>query len=111
MATDEQLKAWVPEAEWDSLLCEKSFEPSKTDAELARETLYKGAPMAARSIAHLSVHGRDEKIRFTAAKYIIDGVIGGGFNAGENLDDVLVELVRKLGDNDSAADQMRQKLS
>jgi diadenosine tetraphosphate (Ap4A) HIT family hydrolase len=109
--TEEELKAWVPDEALELLNMERVLEPELTHEETARRILMSAAPMAAQSVAHLSVHGRDERIRFTAAKYIIDGVVGGGFKGSGDVDDMLMALVIKLQDNDAAAEQMRQKLT
>jgi hypothetical protein len=107
VATDEELENWLPSSQLDLLKCERIERPEVTDAELARERLMRAAPLAAASVAHLAIHGRTEQIRLAASKYIIDGVVGGGFSADGHVDDVLLALVSKLADNDSAAEQMR----
>lgn len=102
MATDAELQAWVPDEYLDLLKCERIAEPDKTYAEQAREILQRGAPMAAHAVVHLSVYGRDEKMRLQAARYILDGIVsqGGTLLPAENIDDALAQLVAKLADND-----------
>jgi hypothetical protein len=108
MATDEELRAWVPDEYLEALVTERVVEPDLTHEEQARKILMKAAPMAASSVAHLSVHGRDERVRFQAAKYIIDGVVGGGFKVEGGVDDTLMALVLRLQENDEVAEQMRR---
>jgi copper homeostasis protein CutC len=56
--------------------------------------------MAAKSVAWLSANATAEQVRLAASKYIIDGVVGGGFNAAGNVDDMLMALVSQLAEND-----------
>jgi hypothetical protein len=76
--------------------------PEKTDAEVARDILMRGAPIAAASVVHLAAHARAENVRLAAARYVVDGILGGGFNFGINVDDNLLALVTQLADNDIA---------
>jgi len=92
---------WVPAEALAALQMERVVNPTKTNMELAREILTSAAPMAAQSVAHLSTHAANENIRLKASQYIIDGVVGGGFSSnGEGIDDMLMALVAKLGEND-----------
>lgn len=91
---------WIPDEALAALQCERVVHPEKTHEELARDILMSAAPMAAQSVAHLSVHAGNENVRLSAAKYIIDGVVGGGFKAQGSVDDMLLALVQGLADND-----------
>ena len=93
-------REWLPDAALDALQCERAVQPDQTDEELARKILMTAAPMAAQSVAHLSVHASAENIRLAAAKYIIDGIVGGGFKASGGQDDMLLALVTRLQAND-----------
>jgi len=102
MATDEELEAWCPKEALENLKLERAVYPEKTDAEMAREILMRGAPIAAASVVHLSAHAKTENVRFAASRYIVDGIVGGAFNTnGEGIDDMLLALVSKLSENDT----------
>jgi hypothetical protein len=100
----------VPDDEWvpDEMLArcntERVVEPELTDEEMARRILMTAAPMAAQSVAWLSVYAGAEQVRLAASKYIIDGVVGGGFKTTGGEDDILVALVARLQANDSTED-------
>jgi hypothetical protein len=96
---------WVPDEALAALQCERMVAPDKTHEELARDILMTAAPMAASSVAHLSVYAANENVRLSAAKYIIDGVVGGGFKAQGGQDDMLLALVSKLSENDPVYSQ------
>lgn len=91
---------WIPEVELEKLRCEKMVEPDLTDEERARKILWTAAPMAAQSIAWLSVHAVDHSVRFKAATYITDGVVAGKLSRIGGSDDVLLALVEELSKND-----------
>jgi hypothetical protein len=93
-------KEWLPDAALDALQCERAVQSDLTDEELARKILMTAAPMAAQSVAYLSVHASAENIRLAASRYIIDGVVGGGFKTGGAGDDILLALVTRLQAND-----------
>jgi len=98
MAND---RDWVPDEALAKLQCERIVAPDLTDEELARKILMTAAPMAAQSVAHLSVHAGNEATRLAAAKYILDGVVGGSFKVVGGQDDVLLALVAQLAANDN----------
>jgi len=95
---------WTPDEELLKLQCERVLAPEKTNLELAREILTTAAPMAAQSVAFLSTHAANENIRLKASQYIIDGVVGGAWRGEGDIDDMLMALVAKLGENDHAGD-------
>jgi hypothetical protein len=67
-------KDWNPEARLDSLMLEVQFEGGDSAGATAR-MLREHALIAAESIAHLSVHSRNETVRLKAATYIVDRVL------------------------------------
>jgi hypothetical protein len=94
--------AWIPDAAIANLQQERIVRPDKTNMELARELLTDAAPMAAQSLAWLSTHAANESIRLKASQYIIDGVVGGAWSAGNAGDDLLMALVSQLAKNDAS---------
>jgi hypothetical protein len=92
---------WIPDVELEKLKCERLYEPDVTDEERARKILMSSAPMAAQSLAWLSVHAVNEQIRLKASTYIIDGVVGGKLRREGDTDDVLYALVTELAKNDA----------
>jgi hypothetical protein len=92
---------WVPDEMLARLNMQRVVEAELTDEELARKILMQAAPGAAQSVAWLSSYAGNENVRLSAAKYIIDGVIGGGFKVTGGADDLLIALVNKLADNDA----------
>jgi len=93
-------KDWLPDSALEALQIERTVQPDMTDEELARKILMTAAPMAAQSVAHLSVHAGAESVRLAAARYIIDGIVGGGFKTTGGTDDLLLALVSRLEAND-----------
>ena len=91
---------WLPDEALANLQTERAVYPEKTNEELARDILMTAAPMAAQSVAHLAMYAGNENVRLAAARYIIDGVVGGGFKASGGQDDVLLALVKRLAEND-----------
>jgi hypothetical protein len=106
---------WIPDDELEALNLERIAKPDQTDEELARAILMTAAPMAAKSIAHLSVHATAEQVRLAASKYIIDGVVGGGFKSTSEEGDILMGLLHRIAANDGAhngmLDELPEKLS
>lgn len=98
---------WVPDSALESIKCERMMKPDQTPAELARAILMSAAPMAAQSLAWLSVHAGQEAIRLKASQYLIDGVLGDKWAGAGNVDDVLMALVRQLADNPAPEDVRR----
>jgi hypothetical protein len=84
----------------EMMLAESVVEPEVTPEERARKILTKGAPMAAQSVVWLSKYAAQESVRLSAAKYIVDGVVGGGFKSNSVEDDTLIALLSRLEDND-----------
>ena len=97
---DRNSQEWVSDEALAAIQTARIVYPDKTNEELARDTLMSAAPMAAQSVAWLSVHATAEAIRLKASQYIIDGVVGGGFKNGGGPDDLLMALVTELGRND-----------
>lgn len=97
---DRNSQEWVPDSVLAMINAERVYAPAKSNEELAREILMNSAPMAAKSVAWLSAHATAEQVRLAASKYIIDGVVGGGFNVSGGADDLLMNLVAQLAHND-----------
>lgn len=98
---DRNSQDWIADSVLEAMQLERIAAPDLTDEEMARRILMTAAPMAAQSVAWLSVHATAEAIRLGASKYIIDGVVGGGFKGSDGQDDVLMALVAELARNDS----------
>lgn len=94
------LEEWVPDSALNYIKCERIAKPEVTDEERARNILTRAAPMAAMSVAYLAVSAAQENVRLAASKYIIDGVVGGGFKANGDEDDKLMQLLAQLAEND-----------
>lgn len=90
---------WQPQAIIDMMLAESVVTP-KSPEEKAREILTRAAPIAAHSVTWLAKYASAEQVRLAASKYIIDGVVGGGFKSNSEEDDTLIALIRRLSDND-----------
>lgn len=105
---DRNSQEWIPDDALRLLNMERVVAPERTNEELAREILMTAAPMAAQSVAWLSVHAGAEAIRLKASQYIIDGVVGGGFKATGGVDDALMALVSQLSANDEERVQKLQ---
>jgi len=97
---DRDSQEWISDEALAAINMERILEPDKTHEEIAREILMSSAPMAAKSVAWLSAHASAEQVRLAASKYIIDGVVGGGFKAAGSVDDLLMSLVSQLASND-----------
>lgn len=67
---------WLPDEVITAIQVAHQFDPELSDDSLAEQILIKSAPAAAYSIAHLSKHSPDPRIRMSASAYIIDQVIG-----------------------------------
>jgi NAD(P)H-hydrate repair Nnr-like enzyme with NAD(P)H-hydrate epimerase domain len=91
---------WQPQALIDMMLAESVVEPEVSPEEKARRILTKAAPIAAHSVAFLAKYASAEQVRLAASKYIIDGVVGGGFKSNSAEDDTLIALIKRLSDND-----------
>jgi len=98
---DRNSQEWCSDEALAAIQTEKIVRPELTHEELAREILMTAAPMAAQSVAWLSAHALAEQVRLAASRYIIDGVVGGGFKSTSGgADDLLMALVKQLADND-----------
>jgi RNase H-fold protein (predicted Holliday junction resolvase) len=67
----------VIEREWDDEAAMEAFQAESavmdmTPAELAERIIHEQSPVAALSITHLARHSIDERVRMSAAKYIVD---------------------------------------
>lgn len=85
----DQAKAWVPDDALNALTAEREFRPAESPAELAKRLFEEGLPMAVLSINHLSQHGRSERIRLEASKYVVE----------RNLGPILPDVLSDKGDN------------
>jgi hypothetical protein len=67
-------KEWNPEAQLEDLMLESQFDAGDAAATTAR-LLREHALVAAESIAHLSAHAHNERVRLQAAQYIVERVL------------------------------------
>src|ERR1700747_428235 len=87
-------KVWDPEAKLADLMLEAQVDDFDAAASVSR-LLRENALVAAESIAHPSAHAHNERVRFQASQYIIDRVLGGGFEADLKLQQLQINLVGK----------------
>ena len=67
---------WVTEEQVAALVMEREFKPAESEEELATRIFREGLPVAAQAIAHLARHSKSEKMRFDAARYVVDRNLG-----------------------------------
>jgi len=63
------------------------------------------------SVAFLAVNAGQETVRLSASRYIIDGVVGGGFRSDGGEDDKLMQLLAQLAENDEINTNARELFS
>ena len=67
---------WLPDKALEIIQMERDLNESLTDETLTEKYLIRAAPAAALSVAHLSKHSADPRVRLAASTYIIDKAIG-----------------------------------
>lgn len=68
--------SWVPEEAIEALNMEKQVQPSETNEEMAERIFEENLPVAAQAICHLARNSGSEKMRFDAAKYVVERNLG-----------------------------------
>jgi hypothetical protein len=91
MATEDGYLTWNPEDAIAQLQLECDALDIGNPVDTARSILADASTKAAASIAHLAVHSRDEKVRLSAARYILDKTI---INEGQI--DTFAELLKSM---------------
>lgn len=94
---------WLPDKVLEVVKMERDLNESVTDETLTERYLIRSAPVAALSVAHLSKHSADPRVRLAASTYIIDKVLG---RTG-----VGVGLLSGANSGQSPVDQLMSKLS
>lgn len=69
-------EAWVPSHALESLRMERTVNPTETNEQLTQRIFKENLPTAAASIVHLAVHSSNEKIRLSAAQYVVERNLG-----------------------------------
>lgn len=99
-------KLWKQAEAQQVIELEQSVNPHETEEELAKRLLKEALPRAAMSIAHLSAHSNNERIRLDAAKYIVERNMGKlgeyGNTEGDPWSEFLGDVVRENLQNKSA---------
>jgi hypothetical protein len=85
-------KSWDPEAQLNDLMLEMQFDDGNAAASSAR-MLREHALQAASSIAHLSAHAGNERVRMQASAYILDKVLNDSLDHDHRLHQELVTMV------------------
>jgi hypothetical protein len=68
---------WVSDDDIEALGLEKAVHGDESMTALAERMLVEAAPMAARTIVHLATNpGTNDRVRLTAAQYIMDRTCG-----------------------------------
>jgi len=83
---------WNPEKMINELMLESQFDGGDAAASASR-LLREHALVAAQSIAHLAAYGHNERVRFQAASYIVDRVLGGRLEDDIKLQQAQIKLV------------------
>lgn len=92
-----EARDWVPDDALKNLEMESALHGKESPEELAHRLLKENAAMAVLSLVHASQHGRTERIRVDASKYIVDRTLGkiGDENTGnDTLADLLGDVVK-----------------
>lgn len=95
---------WLPDEVLDIINTERVVredEPGYNENS-AKEIMRRAAPGAARSVSWLAMYSNNEQVRLKASQYVLDGVLGGKYAAGDSEDDVIAGLLAKLVANDVA---------
>ena len=69
------------ETDFDGLTMERSVHPDETSGERAQRLFAENADMAAMSIIQLAMASKNERVRFSAATYVVDRALGRAPNA------------------------------
>lgn len=76
---------WIPDEAVANLTVRRALMEDEDPIKLANSVLKETVPLATMSMAHLAIHCPVDSVRYQAAKYVMDRVLGA---AGQGADDV-----------------------
>lgn len=91
MADADGYLEWNPAEMLEGLMLESQALGIGNPVETATNIIKDGAPAAARSIMHMAVHSKDERVRLRAAIYVMDKA-----TVGRMVEDSFAELIKQM---------------
>lgn len=73
---------WIPDEAVAELVLKRALMTDEDPVKLANSILKDNVPLATMSMAHLAIHSPIDSVRFNAAKYVMDRVLGPANAAG-----------------------------
>jgi len=67
---------WIPDAAIENLTVRRALMDIEDPVKLANQILKETVPLATMSMAHLAIHCPVDSVRYQAAKYVMDRVLG-----------------------------------
>lgn len=92
-------KAWDPTEALQRLVQEKELIGDGDPVPFASRIIRDSAPEAALSITHLAIHSLDERIRFQAARYILDSTMNQGGKDSQQPIELFLQEILDAADN------------
>jgi hypothetical protein len=88
---------WVSEDAMESLILERTINPSESAEDLSRRLIRENLPVVTQSMIHLAIHSASETTRLRAGQYLVDRMLG---KPGDDLksqgEDPLGDLLSEL---------------
>ena len=88
---------WDPDEALESLKMERQLAPDESEEQIAKKLFRENLVTATQAICHLAVYGMNEKLRFDAAKYVVERNLGpAGYDGGvkDPIEDLIADIIK-----------------